>query len=307
MYFIKSTEKSSGLILFLIFLILLIFLIFLIFCLYFNNFYDFYENYSIPKKIFVFWHEDIKNNKIIESHINSWRRNVPKNWEINIVTLNNIKDYVSNEFIEKYINLDIVRLSDFIRLELLKNNGGVWIDGGIIIKDGSFLDRYRNEMIKNKYDVLLYELTVRSQSKTNPYLENWFIMAPKNSKFIIDLYKEFDKSKIMGFLRYKFDILIPSGVNLNKTLDYDDSTYLMQHAIINYLNHIGNKYNICIKDSYESMFRIHNEKKWDDKKIINYIIKNIKYIKDLYAIKLTNKQRRNIDDIGEYVKSINSI
>ena len=36
-------------------------------------------------------------------------------------------------------------------------NGGVWIDISTIILNGHFLDDYRNEMIQNKYDCLLYE------------------------------------------------------------------------------------------------------------------------------------------------------
>ena len=276
--------------------------------LYYYN-YETFENtteYILPKKIFAFWDSGVNKNKIIASHIETWKRNIPSGWEINIVTDDNLHEYVSEEFLEKYKDLNVIRFSDFLRLELLKNYGGVWIDAGIIITNGKFLDEYRNEMIRNNYDVTLYELNEKSNSKNNPYLENWFIMAPKNSKFIYDLYEEFDKSYQMDFINYKDDILIPSGVNLNGTLGYEDRTYLMQHAIINYLIHIGKKYKINIKDSYESMFKIHNMMKWNHIKIIEYMMNNKKW-DDYYAIKLANNQRQYIKNIDKYVKNISLI
>jgi hypothetical protein len=264
------------------------------------------NEYILPKKIFAFWDSGVNKNKIISSHIETWKRNIPSGWEINIVTDDNLHEYVSEEFLEKYKDLNVIRFSDFLRLELLKNYGGVWIDAGIIITNGKFLDEYRNEMIRKSLDVTLYELIEKSNSKNNPYLENWFIMAPKNSKFIYDLYEEFDKSYQMDFINYKDDILIPSGVNLEGTLGYEDRTYLMQHAIINYLIHIGKKYKINIKDSYESMFKIHNMMKWDHEKIIEYIMNN-KNWNEYYAIKLASNQRQYIKNIDKYVQNIRLI
>ncbi len=49
-------------------------------------------------------------------------------------------------------------------------------------------------MITKHYDATLFELTDKTNMKHAPYLENWFIMAPKNSKLIKDLYTEFIKS-----------------------------------------------------------------------------------------------------------------
>jgi len=95
---------------------------------------------------------------------------------------------------QKYGNIESFRFSDFLRLELLQKNGGVWIDISTIIIKGNFLDNYYNEMIDKRYDILVYEFPSRTINKNHPYLENWFIMAPKNSRFINDLYTEFNKS-----------------------------------------------------------------------------------------------------------------
>jgi hypothetical protein len=80
----------------------------------------------------------------------------------------------------------------------------------------------------------------------------------------------------------------------------------MQHAIINYLFHIGNKYNVNIKDAQESMFKIHSLVKWNDIEIINYIMNNQNW-NNYYAIKLTKSNRRGIIYEDTYIDKISII
>lgn len=162
------------------------------------------NDYILPKIVYGYW-DNLSTNKVIQSHINTWKRKLSQEWKIIILNKDNVNEYVSEDFIKKYKNLNSTRFSDFLRMELLKN-GGAWIDGGIIITNGNFLDKYHDEMMKNKYDATLYELKKNTVDIKTPYLENWFIMAPKNSKLISDVYREFDKSYHMGFNNYKKDI-----------------------------------------------------------------------------------------------------
>lgn len=285
--------------------------ILLLFALIYYLLSDFTEsfigNYTLPKIIYAYW-DDLDKNNIIKSHINTWKRKIPKDWQIHLINKNNIARYVSVDFIKRYSNLGSTRFSDFLRLELLSKTGGVWMDASIFITDGSFIDTYYDQMQKYKFDVLLYELTVKTIDKNIPYLENWFIMAPKESKLIADLYKEFDKAYEMGFYDYKMKVLIPSGVNLDGTIGYNERTYLMQHAIINYLMHIGNKYKVNIKDSYDSMFKIHKLNDWDHKKIIPAIIQN-KNWESYYAIKLSKPTRQFITKENElkYISTLEQL
>lgn len=266
------------------------------------------NNYVLPKTIYGYW-DNLDNNPLVKSHLKTWERNIPKDWKIIILNKNNVKNYVDDNFIKKYGNLDAIRFADFLRVYLLIKNGGVWIDASTIITNGKFLDQYYKEMIDNRFDVCLYELKMRTIDPRIPYLENWFIMAPKNSKLLKDLFYEFDKSFMMDFKEYKKNVLIPSGVNLTKTLgNNQDDTYLMQHAIINYLMHKGNKYSINIKDAAESMFKIHMDKNWNHKLVIDFILKNDDW-SDYYAIKLTKVDRRHVHDgIKDiYINKLNNL
>lgn len=295
-------QKKYYIVLLLIFFIIIICYIFNIQIIYENNYECFTkENYYIPKQIYCYWN-NLNGNDIINAHLESWKKNI-SGWKINILTEDNIQNYVSKDFYNKFKNLDSVRFSDFLRLELLKK-GGVWMDAGIFVKNSKFLDDYRNEMILYHSDVCLYEFKKNTIDKNIPYLENWFIMAPNDSKFINDLYYEFERAFDMGFLKYKLDVIIPSGIPIDKTVGYSyDYTYLLQHAIINYI-YTKNKYNILIKDAEESMFKIQFKLKNDGEDLIKFIINN-KNWDDFYAVKMTHDMRKYIDNYRQkYIETI---
>jgi len=268
---------------------------------------NFDQDYELPKIIYGFW-DDIDSNPVIQAHIRNWRKKISKEWEIVILNKDNVYKYVEYEFIEKYGTgtLDPTRFADFLRVELLMKRGGVWMDATIFITDGSFLDKMYQEMIKNKYDASFYEYKEMTLLPEQPHIDNWFMMAPKGSKIITDLYKEFERAYDMDFLKYKNDVLIPSNILLDKTIGYGESTYLMQHAIFHYLFKIGKKYNLLLKNASESMYKLHILYSWDHNKIIKFIMKNNNWDR-LYAIKLTKGNRAAIKDKDEFIKKIDSL
>jgi GR25 family glycosyltransferase involved in LPS biosynthesis len=251
--------------------------------------------YYLPKIIFCYW-DKYEENDIIKAHIQNWKNKISNEWRIIILNKNNLSNYVDIQFINKYINLDSTRFSDFLRLYLLIKYGGVWMDAGIIILNGQFLDNYFNEMINGKYDVCLYEN--KKESVDYPHLDNWFFMAPKNSNYLYDLYYEFNKSYEMGFINYKNEILLKTNINF-KYVFFKDDTYLMQHAIAKYLLYTNHTYNFNIKYASISMFYIQENNPAEN--IINIIINNNKLLSSLYAIKLTRDNRKYITSENKYI------
>jgi len=263
------------------------------------------EEYVLPKVIYCFWHDS--DDKLMNAFVNNWKKKLSNDWKIIFINNDNINNYVSKEFLQKYSDLETFRFSDFLRLELLKNNGGVWMDISTALVNGNFLNQYYEEMIENKYDICIYEFKARTVVESEPYLENWFFMAPKNSKFIIDLYNEFERGRKMDFVIYKRDVLKSSGINLKNTIKNDENyTYLMQHAIIHYLLKIGNKYNINKKVADDSFFKLHNLVSWNNQEIIDSFIRNNDWI-NYYAIKFGTKQRRLIKNEEEFIKRLTNL
>jgi hypothetical protein len=265
---------------------------------------DLLDSYVLPKVVYGFW-DNLDENIIIQSHIRSWRRHLSAEWEIIILNKDNVYKYVDESFINKYGSgeLDATRFSDFLRIELLTKNGGCWMDASIFILNGKFLDDMYNEMILNQYDGCFYEYKELTQDISQPHIDNWFMMAPKGSKIISDLYYEFERAFDMDFLKYKFDVLLPSGILMDRTVGYGDSTYLLQHAIFHYLYKQGNTYNIVLKNASESMYKIQSIFAWDNEKVIEYVLLNDDWT-GYYGIKLTKSNRAEIKDENEYIAHI---
>lgn len=260
------------------------------------------NEYILPKVIYTFWD---KESKLINSYVNTWNRNIPKDWTIEFVNNQNLTNYVDDEFYHMFQNLkkkEAFRFADFLRFYLLIKNGGVWMDASTIVVNGQFLDDYYNEMHRKKADLLLYELDTYSV-KDAPYLENWFLMAPKNSIFCIDIYNEFQYSYIMGFSKYKIKILKPI-IYIKNTLPYKQ-VYFMQHAIIVYLLSKKTNYNYIVKNALESMIKLYSKYNWDVDKMNNHILSED--LSDMYAIKINSQQRKGIKDVEQMIQKLDSI
>ena len=270
-----------------------------------ENFND-NETYTLPKVIYGFW-DDLDSNEVIKSHIKSWRKKISKDWKIIILNKDNVYKYVDDKFLNKYGSgqIDATRFADFLRLYLLINNGGCWLDCSIFITNGAFLNQYYEEMINKKLDGCFYEYKELTLVPSQPHIDNWFMMAPKNSQILKDLYAEFDKAYEMDFLKYKRSVLMNSGILLHKTIGYGDSTYLLQHAIFHYLLR-KEKYNIILKDASESMYKIQEFFSWTRKPIMNFIINNNDWT-NFYGIKLTKTNRNEIKDVKKYIKMIDNL
>lgn len=266
-------------------------------------------DYVLPRVVYGYW-DNLEGNDIIQAHIDTWSRNLAPGWKAEIITKQNVHNYVDPDFLQKFQNVGAVRFSDFLRVYLLSKNGGVWMDAGTILLDGSFLEKYREEMIQNKTDILIYEFAAHS-IPGQPYLENWFLMSPKGSLFITDLYNEFTKSHDMDYLKYKNEVLAPE-ISFQNSMGEGESTYHMQHGIIHYLLKKNNtnthkKYNMLIKDADESMFKAQKINDWNSDKLIRYIIDNNDW-SGYYAIKLVNFNRAPIASCKkEFINKLDSL
>jgi len=83
----------------------------------------------LPRKIwFMWWQGFDEAPEVVRQCWESWRQNNP-GWRITFIDKANVKQYVSVDLEDNHFNrLGLARMSDVIRLELLKRYGGVWAD-----------------------------------------------------------------------------------------------------------------------------------------------------------------------------------
>uniref|UniRef100_A0A6C0LXV5 Glycosyltransferase n=1 Tax=viral metagenome TaxID=1070528 RepID=A0A6C0LXV5_9ZZZZ len=128
----------------------------------------------MSKQIWSYW--DGEQPKIVRKSIESWKKYLP-DWKINILDNNSLQEY----HIEKpksYELLSSTTKSDVIRLSLLYNYGGLWMDASIILLDNlNWLEQYK----KYPYYGFIYSDDIR-------YVESWFLYSPRKQEPLIHMW-----------------------------------------------------------------------------------------------------------------------
>ena len=216
-------------------------------------------------------------------------------------SMKNIDRYIPKSYYSKFNNLLYQHFADHMRLYLLEKYGGVWMDGSILIKNPIFLNNMYEDMINNKYDIGLFEYSVKS-SHNHPYLENWFIIAPQNSDIIKKWKNEFDKCYDIGEDKCRKDV-IKSGINIENTIKYHN--YLMMHAIMNklYFENKIDKKKIKTYEASESMFYIQDKFNWNHDKVVEFILSDeFDKLDNIYMIKYTKHTKNAFDTTNKIDK-----
>lgn len=248
--------------------------------------------YELPKIIWAYWHTVRIADRVARENIMHLRRILPEGWSFILLHNGNLNRYVPRSFSGQFSKIDRAHFSDYIRSYLLVHYGGIWLDAGILVSDFSFLEQYRNECIATRADALMYEYKKKSVGPY-PYLENWFIVAPKGSRLMQDWMDEYIKAYKATFLIYK-DKLLREGSNVKGIIENPGDTYLMMHAVLHYLFHQGKRYRIIVKQATESMFWLHDKNGWNTGRVIDDWLANVDKYTHLYAIKWTGGNRATL-------------
>jgi hypothetical protein len=70
------------------------------------------SSYFLPKIIYCYW--DDEKNKLMNCFLNNWKKKLSKGWTVSFINNNNILNFVSQEFLNKYSYLPSFRFSDFL-------------------------------------------------------------------------------------------------------------------------------------------------------------------------------------------------
>ena len=113
-----------------------------------NSFFNKFDEFEKPcekisKKVFVFRYQDIRNAPdIVKICIESQRKFTPKDWELHIITKENLNQYIEIPACikEKVLNktISLTMFSDIVRFKLLYEYGGIWMDSTIFLSGNSF-------------------------------------------------------------------------------------------------------------------------------------------------------------------------
>ena len=134
------------------------------------------------RKVWVCWFQGIENApEIVKKCYESLKENIIDR-EIILITSKNYKNYVTfPKEIQEKINKGIIKgahLSDLLRLELLVNYGGTWIDATVFCS-GRNIPKYMLDS-----DLFLFQCLKPGKDGQSSIISNWFITSKSNHKLI---------------------------------------------------------------------------------------------------------------------------
>ena len=148
------------------------------------------ENHEpIPKIAWLYWDGKIVS-PLVKLCIQNMQTYLP-DFKIRILNKNTLKDFLPDAYLEMRNDLPLANFTDLVRLNLLEEYGGIWLDASIMLTenlDWAFL-------LKSTYnaDLVGFYSDLITADFNNPILETWFLAAPKKSKIIVDWHAEFRK------------------------------------------------------------------------------------------------------------------
>ena len=143
---------------------------------------------EIPKKIWIYWNNYPIDSPTVEICLAEINRLHP-NYKVVVVHQETLLEHLPN------FPLDILKKSpalssDLIRLKLLSEHGGFYLDASTLLSEN--LDWARALQQQDGTEAVLYYTDENTISKEHPMLESSFIGATEGSKFIKEWLKEFE-------------------------------------------------------------------------------------------------------------------
>lgn len=187
--------------------------------------------HEIPKQIWSYW--DSENvPPIVQKCIFSWKKMNP-DFGVAVLSKANVKNYVDPP--DGFDDLPPQKQSDWVRLAVIKQYGGIWLDASTIVTGSlEWVNRFGK-------DTVLYYIDSNSPDKKHLNIENWFIASAPQTAFISSWFEEFNysitKYKEKGHLHYeelktKFGKDIADGVgSMTAAPDYYDQHISVQKIV----------------------------------------------------------------------------
>lgn len=133
-------------------------------------------------KVWVLWLQGESNApQIVKNCISSIKNNMPE-YDVVVLDSENLSNYINlPDYIEEKFKkgiLSAAHYSDLIRLELLTNHGGVWIDSTVFLtgKLPSFI---------TKSDLFLFQILKPGLAGHALSISSWFMVANAQSKILL--------------------------------------------------------------------------------------------------------------------------
>jgi hypothetical protein len=252
-------------------------------------------NYNtVPRKIWTYWHNPDKLPKSVKMCMESWQKYNP-DYEITLLTKKNYFGYttIPGDIVSHpNFNDSPARFSDLVRLYVLTEHGGIWIDASVLVKDP--FDKW---LFDRHAELSTFYLGGFTEEGFPPVIESWFIACNKNSQFIRLWRDEFSKLAEFPNVEKYIENRKRLGVNFQKI---DDPVYLAIHIAAQKVLQIDGYPldGLILRKAEDGPFKYLAAAKWESKKALQLACHDKKYQTRL--IKFRGLERAVLEEEFDY-------
>lgn len=212
---------------------------------------------SIPKVIWAYWTGGAPP-PLIARCFDNWRRLNP-DFSLRILNDDSVREYIG-AWPEALATAGATLRADWIRLELLRRHGGIWLDASTVLT--ASLDWVLQDQQQNGGDLIAYYLDRYTTDASHPIVENWFLAAPPGSALIEDLQREFTHTVLpLGGAGYVAH-LQQAGEYGTLLQGIDLPNYLSMHLALQRVLRTGKHYRLVLRRAEDGPFLYHALGQW---------------------------------------------
>jgi len=261
------------------------------------------QNYNlVPRRIWTYWENPDNPSKglprVVKLCMESWKKFNP-DYEIVLLTKKNVKGYVTipDEIrTHPHYNDSPQRFADLVRLYVLEEHGGIWIDASVLVKQPF------DEWLFPKYGEFSgYYIGSYCVDDKIPAIENWFLAANKGSKFIKLWKQEFLEITKFKDIQSYLDARKKMGANFSK---FRDPHYLAAYVAALKVIEVD-KYpqdTLILRDSEKGPFKYLVDSMWHSDKALSLACIDKKYQTPL--LKMRSDERKLLENGLDYDLSL---
>ena len=215
--------------------------------------------YRLPKIVWTHWNTtDLP--ELCRLNLERTRR-ILHDWDVRFFTDADFFEWC-DEIPTGFDALSKAHKADFMRLWLLREHGGVWMDISIVLNTS--ITPIYDECRSSRAELSGFYINGSTTDPRYPVFENWFIMAPKGSRIIALWYEEFCKAIRIGFAEYKKEARAANLHFHNLLNDGEDDVYLTQHLCYQKViqHRVWRQPVVLYRKAEDTMFSIHIKCEW---------------------------------------------
>lgn len=245
----------------------------------------------IPRIVWTYWNSPTLP-LLVERCIANWRRINP-GFDIRVLDDAGLRAYVP-DVPDALAHVAPAKRADWIRLRLLRDHGGIWVDASTILTRS--LDWVIEAQQRDGSDLVAYYLGRFTTDADCPVVESWFLAAPPGSRFAADAFAEFD-ARVIGCTGEQYiERLQAEGIYDVVLQNIDMPSYLSIHLAMQYVMRTRGGYRLSLSNAEDGPYLYHVLGRWQRTQLKLRLLFSRVTGALPPVIKLRGPDRRRLDD-----------